>query len=55
MKLKKYRLVQIDEVTYVYEVEAKSEEEAIEKVHAGEGHLPEFDTFNNINLDVKEI
>ena len=55
IKEKTYRLVHVEEVTYTYEVKAKSEGEAKDKVNAGEGHLPEFDTYNPISLDVEEV
>jgi len=53
--MKKWKVTQIDSTVYVYEFEAKDEEEAYQKWYEGKGHLPEYDKMTDRQLEFEEL
>ena len=52
----KYKVTEINTTAYIYEVEARSEQEAEQKVLDGKAnHLPEYDTHTERVYEFEEI
>jgi len=54
--MKKFKVTEINTIVYVYEVEAKSQEEAEQKVLDGQAkHLPEHDSHTDREFEFELV